>query len=82
MATEILCLCQQYDLRAMFGAGFAEYPDIRLLTPDEVAMVTSIDITALGRPSATRTCDHVSRKQPNDDTEASNYDSDLSLLQA
>ena len=44
--------------------------------------MTWIDITHLGRPSTTRSCDHVSQTQPSYDTEGSHYDTDLLLLQA
>jgi glyoxylate/hydroxypyruvate reductase A len=40
---DLVCLCQQYDLKEMFGPGFAsETPWIRLLAPDEVTDPASI----------------------------------------
>jgi glyoxylate/hydroxypyruvate reductase A len=36
-STDLVCLCEQYDLKELFGAGFvSEHPWINLLRPDEV----------------------------------------------
>ena len=54
----------------------------RMMTSRELAMVASIGIRTHEGPSTSRPGDNVLRKPPNYDTEASNHDSYLSLLQA
>jgi glyoxylate/hydroxypyruvate reductase A len=50
---DLVCLCQQYDLKQMYGSGFeAGYPWIRLLFPDEVADPASIRYALAFRPRA------------------------------
>ncbi len=49
---DILCLCQQYDLRAVFGPGFEAFDDLRLVTPDEVTDPASIRYVLAFRPAA------------------------------
>jgi len=49
-AVDLLCLCDQYDLREMFGSGFAAYPWIRLLKPEEVADPAAIRHVMAFRP--------------------------------
>lgn len=34
---ELVCLCDEYDLKGMFGAAFEEHPWIRLVTPEDVS---------------------------------------------
>jgi len=49
---DLVCLCQQYDLKQMYGAGFAAgYPWIRMLFPDEVADPASIRYALAFRPT-------------------------------
>lgn len=40
--TDIVCLCQRYDLKGQFGPGFAGFPEVRLLNPDEVSDPASV----------------------------------------
>ncbi|MEM8632539.1 MAG: glyoxylate/hydroxypyruvate reductase A [Pseudomonadota bacterium] len=47
---KILCLCQQYDLREMFGDGFKAHPDLELVLPDEVTDPTQIKYVLAFRP--------------------------------
>ena len=47
---ELLCLCQQYDLKGLFGPGFDAFPDIRAVTPDEVSDPASIRHVLAFRP--------------------------------
>lgn len=49
---DVLCLCQQYDLRGVFGPGFERFSDIRLITPDEVTDPASIRYVLAFRPAA------------------------------
>ena len=54
----------------------------RMLTPDEVAMVAFMHATSNEGPSTKRYCNTVSRKLRNYDTDKTDYDIDLLLLQA
>ena len=47
---ELLCLCQQYDLKGLFGAGFDGLADIHPVTPDEVSDPASIRHVLAFRP--------------------------------
>jgi glyoxylate/hydroxypyruvate reductase A len=50
---DLVCLCEHYDLKALYGAGFAAgYPWIRLLFPDEVDDPGAIRHALAFRPSA------------------------------
>lgn len=48
---DLVCLCEQYDLKEMYGAGFAAYPWIRLLFPGEVADPRTIRHALAFRPA-------------------------------
>ena len=53
-----------------------------MMTPGEAAMIASMDIPTYEGPSTSRSGDNDVRKLPSYGTETSDYDSDLSLLQA
>ena len=53
-----------------------------MLASEDMTRVTPTDITELGRPSTTRSCDLVSQQQSNYGTHMSNYDTDHLLLLA
>lgn len=48
---DLVCLCEQYDLKEMYGAGFAAYPWMRLLFPDEVTDPAAIRHALAFRPA-------------------------------
>jgi len=48
---DLVCLCEQYDLKEMYGAGFAAYPWIRLVFPDEVTDPAAIRHALAFRPA-------------------------------
>ncbi len=50
---EAVCLCQEYDLKAMYGAAFEEFsPWITLLRPEEIAASNRIRHALVFRPAA------------------------------
>jgi len=48
---DLVCLCMQYDLKEMYGAGFAGHPWIRLVFPDEVSDPAAIRHALAFRPA-------------------------------
>ena len=68
-------------LHAQSGEGY-RHTVLSILTSAEMTRMTWLDITQLGRPATTRSCDHASQQQPNYGTEITHYGTDLLLLQA
>lgn len=50
MTTDIVCLCTHYDLKALYGEGFARHPSLRLRAPEEVDDPGKIEIAIAFNP--------------------------------
>ncbi|MEM7499299.1 MAG: glyoxylate/hydroxypyruvate reductase A [Pseudomonadota bacterium] len=50
MTTDVVCLCTHHDLKALYAEGFARHTDLRLLTPDEVADPSAVEIAIAFNP--------------------------------